>query len=207
MTNEPAPPAVPHEHLDSGWELVEERTETVAELSAMRVRSVTHRYDDERSRAALSAAGYDTDHPVRFFAVSRLVFEPSLPPGVGTTMIAPTVRTEARKAFARRLAERGLKDVSRDRTERLRLPDDSRVRLFRHTGTVRPTELDAPLPLECWVGVWPTAGTFLVFSGAHPTVTLRSRLDAGTESDVLRRSPDQYRREFLDLLRETSEYN
>ncbi len=179
----------------------------MAELSALRVRSVTHRYDDERSRAALSEAGYEIDHPVRFFAVSRLEFEPSLPPGVGTTMVAPTVRTEARKAFASRLTERGLKDVSRDRTERLRLPDDSRVRLFRHTGTVRPTELDAPLPLECWVGVWPTDGTFLVVSGAHPTVTLDSRLDTGTGTDTLRRSPDEYRREFFELLRETGERN
>ncbi|ERH09724.1 MAG: hypothetical protein J07HX64_01485 [halophilic archaeon J07HX64] len=207
MTDEPAPPGVPNEHLDSGWEFVEERTETVAELSALRVRSVTRRYDDERSRAALSEAGYEIDHPVRFFAVSRLEFEPSLPPGVGTTMVAPKVRTEARKAFVNRLTERGLKDVTRDRTERVRLPDDSRMRLFRHTGTVPPTELDAPLPLECWVGVWPTGGTFLVVAGAHPTVTLDSRLDTGTAPDSLHRSPDEYWREFLELLRETGERN
>ena len=207
MTDEPAPPVVPREHLENGWELVAERTETVAELSALRVRSVTHRYDDGRSRTVLSEAGYEIDHPVRFFAVSRLAFEPSLPPGVGTAMVAPTVRTEARKAFARRLSRRGLKDVSRDRTERFRLPDDSRVRLFRHTGTVRPTELDAPLPLECWVGVWPTTGTFLVVSGAHPTVTLRSRLDTDTAPDTLGRSPDEYRQEFLELLRETGKHN
>jgi hypothetical protein len=201
-------PSVPESALKSGgWTLVDEQTETVFELPTMQVRSITRRFEDERSREALAGVGYDTDHPVRFFAVSRLVFEPSLPPGVGTSMVAPTVRTEARKAFANRLRARGLEDVSLDRRERFRLPDRTRVRLWRHTATLPSEQLAADLPLECWVGVWLLSDEAFVVTDGHPTVALASRLPETTDHDALTRSPSEYRDEFLELLRATGRQN
>jgi hypothetical protein len=207
MTSKLTPPAVPEDAVDSDWTLVDERTETVFELPTLQVRGVTRRFEDERSVAALAEAGYDVEHPVRFFAVSRLVFEPPLPPGIGTSMIAPTVRTEARKAFERRLRERGLADVSRDRSERFRLPDRTRVRLWRHTARLPSGELETDLPLECWVGVWMRDDEVFVVTGGHPTVTLASHLPEAVSSGPLTRSPDEYRDEFLELLRETGKRN
>jgi len=204
MTDPVSPPAVPEDILDSGgWTLVDEQTETVFELPTVRVRGVTRRFEDERSAAALAEAGYDTDHPLRFFAVSRLAFEPSLPPGVGTSMVAPTVRTEARKAFAKRLRERGLEDVSRDRRERFRLPDRTRVRLWRHTATLPSERLAADLPLECWVGVWLLSEAVFVVTGGHPTVALASRLPETADADPLTRSSGEFREDFFELLRAT----
>jgi len=208
MTDSVSPPAVPGDALDSGdWALVDERTETVFELPTLQVRGVTRRFEDERSRAALAGVGYKVEHPLRFFAVSRLVFEPPLPPGVGTSMVAPTVRTEARKAFARRLRERGLEDISRDRRERFRLPDRTRVRLWRHTATLPSGQLAADLPLECWVGVWLVANAVFVVTGGHPTVRLASQIPETVDADPLTRSPGEFRDEFFSLLRATGRQN
>jgi hypothetical protein len=208
MTGSITPPAVPEDALDSGgWTLVEEQTETVFELPTMQVRGITRRFEDERSRAALAGVGSATDHPVRFFAVSRLAFQPPLPPGVGESMVGPTVRTEARKAFADRLKTRGLEDVSRDRRERVRLPDRTRVRLWRYTATLPSGRFADDLPLECWLGVWLDSDAVFVVTGAHPTVTLVSRLKTDVDHDALTRSPKEYRDEFFTLLRAAGRAN
>lgn len=205
MTDEPTPPTLPEDALETGgWVLADERTETVFELPTMRVRGVTRRYEDQQSRRALeSAIGRGVDHPVRFFAVTRLVFEPPLPPGVSLSMVAPTVRREARSAFANRLEERGLQNVSRGRSERLRLADRTRVRLWKYTATDPSPPVDEPLPLECWVGVWTRSQAAFVVTAGYPAVSLGSLLDTTPDSDLLTRSPGEYRTAFLDLLRET----
>lgn len=209
MPDRLTPPAAPENSLETGgWELAEEYTETVFELPAMRVQGVTRRYEDERSRARLrERAGGDLEHPVRFFAVTRLVFEPPLPPGVGTAMVAPTVRSEARKAFARRLEERGLEDVTRDRSERFRLPDRTSVRLWRYTAADPLPQLDSELPLECWVAIWTGSDALFVVTGGHPTVALASLFPDAPESEALTRSPSEFRDAFLELLRETGREN
>lgn len=208
MTDTPTPPAVPEETLDSGgWALVNEQTETVFELPTLRVRGVTRRFEDERSVAALKTAGFEVDHPLRFFAVSRLGFEPSLPPGIGPSVVGPTVRTEARSAFTERLRDRGLEDVSRDRREQFRLPDRTKVRLWRYTAMLPSEQFEDDLPLECWLAVWFQSETLFVVTGAHPAATLDSRVSGEPESDTLARSAGAYREEFLELLRETGRAN
>ena len=208
MSDTPTPPAVPEERLTShGWALVDERSETVFELPTMRVRGVTRRFEDERSAELLEEAGSETDHPVRFFAVSRLAFDPPLPPGIGTSMVAPTVRTEAKKTFAKRLERRGLEDVSRDRRERFRLPDRTRVRLWRYTATLPSEQFADNLPLECWLGVWLLSDAVFVVTGGHPTVALSTRLSETLDHDALTRSPGEYRDEFFKLLRATGRQN
>ena len=208
MTDSITPPAVPEKALDSGgWTLVDEQTETVFELPTVQVRGITRRFEDDRSRAALAGVGSDTEHPTRFFAVSRLAFDPPLPPGVGTSMVAPTVRTEAKKAFAKRLERRGLEDVSRERRERFRLPDRTRVRLWRYTATLPSEQFADNLPLECWLGVWLRSNAVFVVAGGHPTVALSARLSGTVDHDALTRSPGEYRDEFFELLRATGRQN
>ena len=58
-----APPAVPTDTLDAGgWELVEETTETVFEVSTTRIYAATRHYEDERTRTALrETTGLPTD--------------------------------------------------------------------------------------------------------------------------------------------------
>ncbi len=208
MTEDLTPPAVPESALDAGgWVLADERTETVFELPTMRVRGVTRRYEDERSRDALEATtGESLAYPVRFFAVTRLVFEPPLPPGVTLSMVLPTLRTEARQTFADRLTDRGLTDISKGRSERFRLPDRTRVRLRKYTATDPSAPVEGDLPLECWVGVW-TGDDALVVTAGYPGVTLDSVVPGGSTSDALGRSAGEYRTEFVDLLRETGREN
>lgn len=188
MTDKPTPPADALD--DGGWTLTDRRAELLVELPATSVRGVTRRYENERG-----AAGEDS-RPVRFFAVTRLAFEPPLPPGIGPAAVVPMVRPEAAQRFARRLRERGLREVERDRTERFRLPDRTRVRLRRYTAT----DPDLGLPLECWVGVWSATANLLVVTGGHPTVSL----DA---ADAPSLSPAEFREEFFQLVRETGTRN
>lgn len=177
-TEDPTPPPTPTEGLDAGgWELATERTEILADLSAVRVRGVTRRYENDHA----TAEGGDS---VRFFAVTRLEFEPGLPFGVGLSMAASVTRTRARREFAERLRERGLDDVERDGTERVELPDGTRLRVTRYTAT----DPGSDLPLECWLGVH-RGSDLCVVTGGHPADT------------------PEYREAFFELLGETSRRN
>jgi hypothetical protein len=197
----PDPPPVPGTELESGgWELEAERTETLFELPTMRIRGTTRQYEDARSRAALREATEGrVDTPVRFFAATRLGFEPPPPPGVGPTMFAPTMRTEIRRSFATELEDRGLTDIERGRSERLRLPDRNRARLTKYTA--RDDHGEWTLPLECWVGVWTDRNDVFVVSGGHPEVGLADHFGIEANDDELARSPGNYRDEFFSLLR------
>ena len=201
----PDPPPVPTADLeDGGWELDDERTETLFELPTMRIRGTTRQYEDARSRAALRAATDGRiDTPVRFFAATRLGFEPPPPPGMGPTMFAPTMRTEVRRAFATQLEDRGLTDIERGRSERLRLPDRNRARLTKYTA--RDEHGEWALQLECWVGVWTDRRDVLVVSGGHPEVELADHFGIGDGGGALTRSPGEYRDEFFSLLRGVAE--
>ena len=197
----PDPPPVPLAALeDGGWEVDDERTETLFQSPTMRIRGTTHQYEDARSRAALrEATDGRVDTQVRFFAATRLGFEPPPPPGMGPTMFAPTMRTEVRRTFATQLEDRGLTDIERGRSERLRLPDRNRVRLTKYTAS--DDHGDWSLPLECWVGVWTDRRDVFVVSGGHPEVELADHFGTEGADAALTRSPGQYRDEFFSLLR------
>lgn len=186
----------------SGWERTEESVETVFELLTARVRATTVRYEDERTRRALEAVSDGRiDESPRFFAATRLAFEPPLPPGTTAAMVGPLLGSEVRRLFAKRLRERGLADVERDGTQRLRVGGRRRATVTKFTAT---TSLSGgePLPLSCWVAVWTADRHALVVTGAHPAVALVDNfppdLDAG---DALARTGESYREEFFSLLR------
>jgi len=203
MTRELPPPAVPETDLKrGGWEQTEIQRETLFEMPAMRVRGVTRRYEDQRTRDALRAAtDGQLDQQLRFFAVTRLSFEPPPPPGVSPTMFAPTLRSEACRTFKKRLGERGLTAIEQRSSDRIRLPDRSRARLTQFSATDPLEGAGNDLPLECWVAVWTSAGTVRVVTGGYPAVTLGSHFGLDTEDGPLTVTPDEYRREFVSLLR------
>ncbi|MEF8822448.1 MAG: hypothetical protein V5A52_09235 [Halovenus sp.] len=206
MTEELTPPAAPEADLErGGWEQTEIQRETLFEMPAMRIRGVTRRYEDQRTRDALRVAtDGQIDQQLRFFAVTRLSFEPPPPPGVSPTMFAPTLRSEARRTFKTRLEERGLVDIEEGNTERIRLPDRSRARLTCFSAT-DSSQGAFDLPLECWVAVWTSSGTVRIVTGGYPAVTLDSHFDLDSDEESLGVSPDEYRREFVSLLRGVAE--
>jgi hypothetical protein len=194
-------PSVSAEKLD-GWELADEAVETVFKLPAARVVGATRQYEDEQTRAAVrEATDGEIDHKWRFFAATRLGFEPMLPPGTLPSMILPTMQTEARKKFEQRLESRGVEDVQRARTERVRVRSGNRARLTRYDG--RDPVVDGGVPVTGWVGVWNDGTDFFVVTGGYPGVPLADGL--GIENgDPLRRTPNEAQTELMDLLRDVS---
>lgn len=197
----PTPPPVPTDELeDGGWTLQDERTETFFELPTMRISGTTRQYTDERSsEALLEQTDGNIEWEVRFFAVTRLGFEPPPPPGVSPTMFAPTLRSEVRRSFAEQLERRGLADIERGRRERLRLPGKNRARLTQYTASDRLG--DQTVGLECWVGIWTSGREVFVVTGGYPRTELADELDVNTEDPVLTRSTETYRDEFFSLVR------
>ena len=202
MASDPDPLELPADQREAGgWELVEESVETLFELPGVRVRGTMRRYEDEHTRAALREATDGTiDHQVRFVATTRLGFEPPLPPATLPAMLLPTLLPEARGSVADRLRDRGLTDVSRDGTERIRGDDRTRIRLTRYHATDPMPDTDRELPLECWLAVWPGDPIAVVTTG-YPATSLASRFDLDTEEPALTRGGNDYRQAFLSLLR------
>lgn len=198
MASEPDYPSVPAEKL-SDWTLTEEATETVFRLPAGRVVGATRQYEDEQTRAAVRAATDGAvDHNFRFFAATRLGFVPMLPPGTFPSMLLPTIQSEARKTFKQRLEERGVTDVERTKTERVRVRSGNRARLTRYDG--RDPALDGDLPVTGWVGVWNDGTDFFVVTGGYPAVSLAAAL--GVDDEALSRTPDEAQTDLLELLRD-----
>jgi hypothetical protein len=191
-------PSVPEGQLD-GWDLAAETVETVFQLPGVRVVGATRQYEDERTKTAVrEATGGDIDHGFRFFAATRLGFDPSLPPGALPSLILPTVRSEAGKTFRNRLRERGVTDIDRGRTERVRVRSGNRARLTRFDGT--DPVVDAGLPVTGWVGVWNDGTDFFVATGGYPAARLADALGVD-DGDALARTPADARAELLDLIR------
>jgi hypothetical protein len=198
MAGTPDYPSVPAAKL-TGWELTEEATETVFQLPGARVVGATRQYEDEQTRRAVrDATDGAIDHKFRFFAATQLGFDPMLPPGTLPSMILPTMQSEARKKFRKRLEARGVTDVSRSQTERVRVRSGNRARLTRYDGT--DPVIDGGLPVTGWVGIWNDGTDFFVVTGGYPAVPLADAL--GVDDDALARTPNEAQTELLDLLRD-----
>lgn len=196
----PEYPSVPEGYLDD-WTLTAETVETVFQLPGARVVGATRQYEDERTQTAVrEATGGDIDHDFRFFSATRLGFDPMLPAGTLPSLLLPTVRSEACKTFRNRLRERGVTDIDRDRTERVRVQSGNRARLTRFDGT--DPVVDAGLAVTGWVGVWNDGTDFFVATGGYPAVRLTDAL--GVDDALLARTPADARDELLDLIRNVS---
>ncbi|EMA47873.1 hypothetical protein [Halococcus saccharolyticus] len=196
-------PSVPDESLaESGWELTEDTTETVFQLSAVQVEGHTLVYEDADRREAIeSASDGDLDGPWRFFFATRLTFRPPLAPGVGPTMIRPAVVAEARRTFVDRLEDRGFHTIDRGRTERMRTEGGNRARLTKYTArhAIASNDHDGEIAIEAWLAVWIHEGSFRIAGGAYPTQGFDSLLAAlGVEYTF---DPAADREELLGLLR------
>jgi hypothetical protein len=188
-------PSLPEDRLEaSGWRLVEEREETLFSLPAATVEGHTVLYEDGGLRERLAAAT-GRDQVWRFFFATGVQFRPPLPPGVGPAMVYPSVASEAKRAFADDLRERGFRSVERGRRERARSAGGNRIRLQEYTAVLR---LEAPaitVDTTGWLGVWTTGGEFRIAGGAYPDLQAL---------DVEGPSPGDCRRELFELLRAVS---
>ena len=200
MPSDPDYPTVPDEKVRE-WVLAAESVETVFQLPAARVVGATRQYEDEQTREAVrEATGGEIDHKWRFFAATHLGFDPMLPPGTLPSMILPTMQSEARKKFRRRLEDRGVTDIERSRTERVRVRSGNRARLTRFDGT--DPVVDGGVPVTGWVGVWNDGTDFFVVTGGYPGVPLADALGVDSTDEALTRTPSEAQTELLDLLRD-----
>lgn len=191
---------MPTDDLDSeGWVRTDDAVETIFSLPGVAVKSATVRYEDERTRQALAEA---TGHDIvpRFFAGTRLVFDPSLPPGGSPHAIAPLLRQEARSAFQERLRERGLIDIERHSSQRVRVGGGRRTRVTMFEAAL-PLSSERALPLACWLAPWTTSEDAIVVTGGHPRVSLAEFFDLETCEKPLSRSGESCREEFFSLVR------
>jgi hypothetical protein len=186
----------------AGFELVERSTETLFEIAAVRIEGLTRRYEDGDSRQALrEATEGGVDHPVRFFAVTRLSFQPALPPGASLSMCASTIRSEARSSFAPQLENRGLTDVERESSNRLRLDSGTRVRVREFTARDPLTDTDeGSLSLTFRLAVLTHGGTAVVVTAGFPAAALANQFSLTTAADRLTRTTKEYESAFLELL-------
>jgi len=183
-----------------GWELVEESVETVFRLPSARVRGATRRYEDVATRRAVrEATGGEIDHEWRFVAATRLGFVPPLPPGTLPSMVRPMVASNARRAFGDRLVDRGLDDVEKRRTERIRIGNGSRTRFARYDATDRVA--GRAVRVTGWVGVWHDGGSFFVVTGGYPDAVLGTALELDDPPPMLQTAPSAYQAEFAEAVR------
>jgi hypothetical protein len=218
MTRPPAPSVPPLD--ERGWALVEERQEVRFELPTMRVLAHTLVYDDAdlRDRVRESTG---VDHHWRFFFATRLGFEPPLPPLTGTASVYGSVRSEARRAFVDDLHNRGVDDIERVRSERMRTETGDRVSVTRYRGRFRldlddgsrdetadedesergadPGDDGFSVPVAGLLGVWTHDGTFRLAGGWYPDQSLASVLDGAPTTD-----PNRFRNDLVDLVRGTA---
>lgn len=192
----PAPPSVPRARLD-GWEHRETTSETVLDLGAAAVRTATAVYEDASLRDRLrEAAGLDRTW--RFFFASRVAVPGVAPPAA----IRPLVTSNARRAFADRLRDRGFDGVGTAGRRELRI-DGRAARATRYEATcvVDGVELD----VEGWLVVWPDGdgdGGFLLAGGAYPRAvrTAPEGVGRAVEAGL---DPAAFRAELFELVRAT----
>lgn len=189
----------PVERLEAeGWAFVEESTETLFELSAVRVVGHTRVYEDADLRRAVREAS-GVDQLSRFFFATAVEFSPPLSPAVGP-MVRPTVASEARREFANDLEERGFVDVDRGSTRKVRVDSGARARLtdYRAVYPLRAGDVSVDLRVRGLLAVWLDDG-FRIAGGAYPESGLGDLLtDAAIEPDG-----SAYREDLLELIRAT----
>lgn len=202
MTTDPPAPPVPEAMLtEAGFELVERYTETLFEVGTVRIEGVTHRYEDTRSsEAARDATDGAVEHAIRFVAVTRLVFQPSLPFGVSLSMFTSMLRREARSSFAAQLQDRGLENVERGSSQTLRF-DGSRVRVREYSATDLLAEhTDRSFSLSFRLSVLTHRGTAVVVTAGFPASSVAEQFDLTDPPATLTQSAAEYQATFETFL-------
>ena len=193
----------PVERLEAGgWELVEESTETLFELSNARVEGHTRIYEDATLRRAVREAT-GVDRLCRFFFATAVEFSPPLSSGVAP-LVTSTVANEARGEFADDLRERGFVTVDRGRTRNLRVDSGARARLtdYRAVYPIRDGDRSVDLRVRGMLAVWLDEG-FRIAGGVYPESGLGDLLaDAGGDPGV-DPGASGYQGELLELIRAT----
>lgn len=183
-------PSVAEERL-SGWELSEDRTETVFTLPAASVRGHTKLYEDAALRERVREAT-GVDHRWRFFFATALEFSPSLS-RTAARIVKPTVVTESRRQFVSDLRDRGFESVDRGRTSTVRVDSGERARLtsVRAHYPLATDDGEVELDVAGYLGVWLGDDGFRLAGGAYPE---RGLAQFGVDASG-------FREELLDLIR------
>lgn len=159
----PAAPSVPVEALGDEWEQTSDEVETVFELAAASVVGHTCVYEDTTLESTVQEA-CGIENCSRFVFATRLGFSPSLAHGTHA-IIKPTVVSEAKRAFAETLEERGFEAVDRQRRQQLPTESGDSATLFGYHAQF-PTD-QATVPIEGWLAIW-YDDDFLLAGGAYP---------------------------------------
>lgn len=193
-------PSVPDAALDAeGWTRTDETVETVFQLPGTSVEGATVVYGDEQTQKAAEEYG-GLDQRWRFFFATKLTFSPPLAPGIGPTMILPSVRSEANRTFKSELRDRGFESISRSRKERVRVDTGDRAKLTQFDAELPLEDHGQSLPVTGWVGVWHSDG-FRIGAGAYPRRPIAEILDVDDPPEILTTPSREYRDELLDLIR------
>ncbi|MFB6304686.1 MAG: hypothetical protein ABEH47_05935 [Haloferacaceae archaeon] len=183
-------PSLPDAELaDRGWERVESRSETVADLGPVEVSIATAVYEDGSLRERVRAAA-GVDRTWRFFVAGRV----DVPGPSGAPALRRLVTDRAASGFADRLADRGFEDVREAERRRLRV-GDAEARAVRYEATCRVEGF--VLAVEGWVAVWPGDDGFRLAGGAYPRSVREGPADA--LGDLF--EPERFRAELFELIR------
>ncbi|MFC4357860.1 hypothetical protein ACFO0N_07850 [Halobium salinum] len=203
-------PTVPETTLEAGgWELYDRREESLFRSPTARVDGYTLVYEDDALREAVRGATDGAlDRPWRFVFLTRLSFTPPLAPGVGPATWLPTIRREARRAFADDLEERGFVDVTRARGSSFdaggrpsglggRRPDR-----FTATHVVERGGERTPVRVEAWLTVAVERGSFRLAGGAYPARDFDQVFTDAERAPLPSLDAERFRRELFELLRD-----
>lgn len=199
-------PTVPEAVLErGGWALYERREEVLFRSPTARIDGYTLVYEAEPLRAAVrEATDGALDRPWRFVFVTGLAFTPPLVPGVGPATWLPTIRTEARRAFAADLEERGFVDVTRSRGTSFVAVSGDRLRPDRFTAThlvEREGRERTPVRVEAWLTVRARSDRFRLAGGAYPARGFGAVFDDEERAALPSLDGERFRSELFGLLR------
>jgi hypothetical protein len=190
-------PTVDPAALPDGFELAEETARARLSLPTTTVVEHTRLYEDRSLRRAVREAG-GPDRTWRFLFATGLTFDPPLPPLTGTATVYPSVASEARRAFESDLRERGVRDVSRRRRERIRVDTGDRAALTPYRGRLG-VGVDGggeDVPVAGWLAVWTRDGDFRLAGGGYPEAVPTTPRPVDPPPD-----PGRFREELLRVVR------
>jgi hypothetical protein len=129
------------------------------------IRKHTRLYADDAFHERIHTVDGPAD-PLRFFFDSALDSDPPLAPVGGTASMRLTAAHEARRSFAEDIRERGVRNLQRTRSERLRTEAGDRVRVMRYRGRGQAGE--ETVGAAGYIGIWTTNREFRLAGGGYP---------------------------------------
>jgi len=190
------PPSVPEARL-ADWRQTDQTVESPFSTPMVSVYTHTLVFEESTQRAQIHAET-GVDHPWRFFFTSRIQLDPAQPPN---PVLGSLIRSRASRAFADRLADRGLDDISKGSATSVSLGHTKAKRTpytARLTLDVAQTE-PLSIPLEAVLTTWTDDG-YRLAGGAYPAGRATSGPSELVESLITTIEPQTAREELAALV-------